>query len=113
MEKRGGKRSGLKGSGKISRRASSGIGRSTDDKKPISNPNSKRTSRRDAAAEEEKEKKPFKKFEKKPFEKKKFDRGPKIGERKDIDIFNLMLPRRLKHRVRFIFRKFIESDIFF
>ena len=83
MEKRGGKRSGLKGSGKISRRASSGIGRSTDDKKPINNPNSKRTSRRDAAAEEEKEKKPFKKFEKKPFEKKKFDRGPKIGERKE------------------------------
>lgn len=84
MEKRGGKRSGLKGAGKISRRSSSGIGRRSDDMKPIANPNSKRSSRREAAEEEDKkEKKPFKKFEKKPFEKKKFDRGPKMGDQKE------------------------------
>lgn len=82
MEKRGGKRSGLKGGGKISRRSSSGIGRSNDDKKPIGNPNSKRSSRREAAEGEEKDKKPFKKFEKKPFEKKKVERGSKIGDSK-------------------------------
>ena len=83
MEKRGGKRSGLKGAGKISRRSSSGIGKSSDDKKPISNPNSKRSSRRDAV-EEEKDKKPFKKFEKKPFEKKKFDRSSKVSDKKEL-----------------------------
>ncbi len=78
MEKRGGKRGGLKGSGKIGRRSTSGVGRGrADEKKSLSNPNSKRTSRRESAEEEEK--KPFKKFEKKPFAKKRFEGKSKFG----------------------------------
>ncbi len=74
MEKKGGKRGGLKGGGKIGRRSGAvGRGRS-DNKKPVSNPNSKRTSRRDTADEESKENKP-KRFEKKPFEKKQPERS--------------------------------------